>query len=98
MSGVDVLAVLEQAANALNYAGANRKGIDSILMARAAVAEVIAKAQALADAVAAETEYLETHKLEQVSEADEHKAFESRVVECTAELRIALANAKGGAA
>lgn len=39
---IDVLAVMLQSADALKYAGARRAGIDSVLEARAAVAELIA--------------------------------------------------------
>jgi hypothetical protein len=54
MSGpLDVLAVLDQAAAALKYAGARREGVGRVIEARAAVAELVEADRALDAADAA---------------------------------------------
>lgn len=58
--------------------------------ARAAVANALVAAKELADAVDAETTYLESHKFTTIAEADEAKEFENKVVEKSQALHAAL--------
>jgi hypothetical protein len=89
---VDVLAVWDRMLHAAHVIDAKPPIDDEANAARAAVAELIEAACFLDKAVRDETEHLRAHNFADISQCDEHKKFESRVVEANERLRAALAN------